>query len=141
MRRFEYFDHTADTLFRAYGDSFEEALANAVLAVYNTMVDTGSVAAVEERSFRVEAPRRETLVYDVFEEVLFLLDTESFLCHEVSSCRVTGREGSWTASLTLRGDLRADRYEVSGQVKAPTYHEMRIGLGKGKVFIQAVLDL
>ena len=43
MRRFEYFDHTADTMFRAYGKDFQEALGHAVLAVYNVIVETDKV--------------------------------------------------------------------------------------------------
>lgn len=141
MKRFEYFDHTADTLFRAYGDDFEHALANAILAVYNVIVETDKVASPERRSFTVSAKRRETLIYDLFEELLFLLDTESFLCHEVVSCEVSEVQGRFSATVTLAGDSRARRYDVFGQIKAPTYSEMLIGVEEGKVFIQAVLDL
>lgn len=141
MKRFEYFDHTADTLFRAYGKDFEETLSHAILAVYNVIVETDTVKAKEERSFTVFAPKRETLVYDVIEELLFLLDTESFLCHEVKSCVVTAKQGGFFAAVTLLGDSDATTYDVFGQIKAPTYNEMLISDEKDNFFIQAVLDL
>jgi SHS2 domain-containing protein len=141
MRRFEYFDHTADVMFRAYGRDFEEALSNAVLAVYNVITDTEKVASKAERSFTVSSAKRESLVYDVFEELLFLLDTEGFLCREVSSLSVVEKDGSLEASVTLVGDADISSYEVVGDIKAPTYHEMALGVEDGVFFIQAVLDI
>ncbi|MBW2983361.1 archease [Candidatus Woesearchaeota archaeon] len=141
MKRFEYFDHTADVMFRAYGKDFEGALSNAVLAVYNVITDTERVASKVERSFTVSSSRRESLVYDVFEELLFLLDTEGFLCREVSSLSVAEKDGSLEASVTLLGDADISSYEVEGDIKAPTYHEMLLGEEDGVFFIQAVLDI
>ncbi|MFP4524581.1 MAG: archease [Candidatus Woesearchaeota archaeon] len=141
MERFEYFDHTADVMFRAYGKDFEEALSNAVLAVYNVITDTEKVASRSERSFTVSSSKRESLVYDVFEELLFLLDTEGFLCREVSSLSVSEKDGSLEASVTLQGDADISSYEVEGDIKAPTYHEMLLGEEGGVFFIQAVLDI
>ncbi len=141
MLPFEYFDHTADTLFRAYGDDFEEALANALLAVYNVIVDTKTVQKKESRKITVSASKKETLIYDLFEELLFLLDTESFLGCVVKELSVIEKDGLFTVSTTLLGDTNASLYDVFGQIKAPTYNEMEIGVIEGKVFIQAVLDL
>lgn len=141
MKSFEYFDHTADTLFRAYGKDFQEALANTILAVYNVIVDTNTIMGVTEKSFAVTASKQETLVYDLVEELLFLLDTESFLCHKVRSCVVTEENGLWRAVIVLIGDTDASQYDVFGQIKSPTYNEMLIVEDKDKFFIQAVLDL
>ena len=141
MKKFEYFDHTADTLFRAYGKDFTEALSNAILAVYNVIVETDTVKSLVEKSFIVSAKKKETLIYDLFEELLFLLDVESFLCHEVVSLEVLEESDGFTAHVKLKGDCARPEYDVFGQIKAPTYNEMLIGEEKGVVFIQAVLDL
>lgn len=142
MKPFEYFDHTADTLFRAYGKDFDEALANAILAVYNVIVDTATVKPLVEKSFKVSAEKRETLIYKLFEELLFLLDTESFLGCKVKQLAVRkNADRSMTATVTLLGDTQASKYDVFGQIKAPTYSQMEIGRADGKVFIQAVLDI
>jgi SHS2 domain-containing protein len=141
MKPFEYFDHTADTMFRAYGKNFDEALKHAILAVYNVIVETKNIAPVVERSFEIRAQKKETLVYEVFEELLFLLDTESFLCHEVKVCQVKIDHHTFLARIVLLGDTNATLYDVFGQIKAPTYSDMMIGDMDGKVFIQAVLDL
>ena len=39
MKKYEYLEHTADTKFRAYGETMEETFTNAALAMMNVMVD------------------------------------------------------------------------------------------------------
>lgn len=141
MKQFEYFDHTADTLFRAYGRTFEEALGNCILAVYNVIVDTASVKGVKQVSFSVTAEKKETLVYELIEELLFRLDTESFLCSSVKNVSFHEQGKGFVAAVMLLGDTDASAYDVFGQIKAPTYSEMLISEKKDNVFIQAVLDL
>jgi SHS2 domain-containing protein len=138
--RFEFFDHTADTLFRAYGKTFEDALGSAILAFYNVIVDTEVVKPARKRFFVVEASSKETLVYETLNELVFLLDTEAFLTHRVVAVVLSQQASSWRAAVTLEGDV-ASGYEVHGQVKNATYHEMLITEEDGKVTIQAVLDL
>ena len=141
MDPFEYFDHTADTMFRAYGEDFRHALSNAILAVYNVIVDTKTVAPKTTKTISVRASRKETLIYDLFEELLFLLDTESFLGCRVESLSYKETGDVFSVQATISGDTDASSYDVFGQIKAPTYNEMLIGEHEGKVFIQAVLDL
>ena len=37
MKQYEFLEHTADILFKAYGSSFEEALSNSALALFETV--------------------------------------------------------------------------------------------------------
>jgi len=141
MKSYEYFDHTADTLFRAYGKTFDQALGNLVLAVYNVIVETKTVKSIVEKKFVVESKAKESLVYDVMDEIVLFLDTESFLCSSVNKVLVEKTAVGFRATIDLSGDTKASDYDVFGQIKSATYHELEIGEEKGYVFIQAVLDL
>jgi len=141
VKPFVYFDHTADTLFRAYGNTFSEALANTILATYNVIVETRTVQPARIISFEVSAKKKTSLVYDVIEELLFLMDTKSFLAHEVVECNVEEVSAGLKAKVILRGDTHAEKYDVAGQIKAPTYNQMLIGEENNNIFIQVVLDL
>jgi len=144
MKKFEYFDHTADTLFRAYGKTFEEATSNLVLAVYNVIVETQRVEAIEEKTIKIKSNNRRSLIYDIMDEIVFLLDTESFLANKVESIELkenTDKE-EYDVSIKLLVDTNAKKYDDFSQIKSATYSEMEIGTDKnGNVFIQAVLDL
>ena len=39
MKKFEYFEHTADILFKAYGKDVNEVFENAALAMFQVMVE------------------------------------------------------------------------------------------------------
>jgi SHS2 domain-containing protein len=141
VKRFEYFEHTADTRMRAYGKTFDEALGNLVLAVYNVIVDTSTVQPVELKELVVESQSQESLVYDVITELLFLQDTEGFLGSVVEEVVVEQIPSGWRASIHLMGDTHTDDYDVFGQIKSATYSEMIIHDENGNVFIQAVVDI
>ncbi len=144
MKAFEYFEHTADTLFRAYGKNLEEALSNLILAAYNVIVDTKTLAEKKEFAFTKTATKKETLVYDILEELIFLIDTESFLGKHATIGIVENGE-EITASVILKGDTAKPAYDIFGQIKSATYNEMELGTtnidGKEVIYIQAVLDL
>lgn len=144
MIPFEYFEHTADTLFRGYGKNFEEALSNLILAAYNVIVDTKTLAEEKEFAFTKTAKKKETLIYDILEELIFLIDTESFLGKK-AKVGIVETKDEISASIILKGDTAKPIYDVFGQIKSATYSQMEIGKckvdGEEVIYVQAVLDL
>ena len=144
MKAYEFFDHTADTLFRGYGYTFEEALAHVILATYNVIVDTKTLDDEKEFAFTKTAKKKETLIYDILEELIFLIDTESFLAKH-ATVGIVETKDEITASVIIKGDLAQEKYDIFGQIKSATYNEMEIGkttIDDEEVhYIQAVLDL
>ncbi len=45
--------HIADAKFRAFGLTLEEAFENAALALFNVMIDTSNLKAIEERKIEI----------------------------------------------------------------------------------------
>lgn len=56
MKKFEYFEATADIGFKAYGNNLNEAFENAGLAMFNIISDTSDVEPIKEISF--EKPQK-----------------------------------------------------------------------------------
>ncbi|MGM5485450.1 MAG: archease [Nanobdellota archaeon] len=129
--KFEYLDHTADVMFRAYGKSLEEKFANAVLAFTNIMADVEKVEKRVKRVCEVEAKDDKSKLFDLVDELIFFLDTEGLL---FSEARIT-IEGN-----NLRAELFGDdcnNYRLNGDVKAPTYNYMEIN----DEYLQMVVDI
>jgi len=133
-KKFRFFKHTADVKFRAYGKTLEEAFENAGLAMFNAMYK-GKVEKKTKRRIQVEGKDKESLLYNFLEELLFLLDTESFF---LASCKAEIKDNSLEAE--LYGD-NAKRYPVEIDVKAVTYNEMFIKQEKGVWVVQVVVDV
>lgn len=134
MVKFEFFEHTADVKFRAYGKDLEEAFSNAALATFQVMTDIAKVKEVEEKEIFVKSSSNQALLFDFIDELIFLLDTEGFLLSKVLKLTITNDE----LHAVIIGD-NADNYEVHTYVKAPTYNEMEIN--KDPIWVQVVLDL
>ncbi|MBT4541125.1 archease [Candidatus Woesearchaeota archaeon] len=130
---FEYLEHTADCKFKAYGKTKQEQFSNAALAMFNVMVDPLSISPMVIKEINVTGSDDCQLLYNFLEELLFLLDTESFLLHKVMELTIEGN----VLHAKVYGDTEIEKYEISGDVKAVTYNEMEIN----DDYVQVVVDL
>jgi SHS2 domain-containing protein len=122
-RGFAYVEHTADVGVRAWGPTLEVAFAQAALGVTANMVDLSQARVVGEARLEVEAESIDRLLFRFLEEVLFSLQTRLWV---VSDLDVT-LSGDTRLEATLRGEAYdAARHGHIHEIKAMTYHEMRI---------------
>jgi SHS2 domain-containing protein len=135
--QFEYFEHTADAKFRAYGKNLEEAFSNAAIAMFNVMLDCNKVKPREEREISVTGSDTKSLLYNFLEEILFLLDSEGFFLNGVKDLKIRGNE----LTARLAGDTSSEPYETNGDVKAVTYNDMEIHQEKDRCYVQVVVDV
>ena len=131
-----FLEHTADVKFRAEGSTIEEMYSFAADALNETIRGDIKILGQEEKSFVVDGPDSEVLLYNFLEEFLFLLDAKEFLVSSIKSIEVEGNK----ISCTVLGDS-AGNYVFTNDVKAITYNGMVIGEGHGKFFCEVVLDV
>lgn len=125
-KKYEFLEHTADIMFRAWGSTIGEMLENAALAMFNVMIDTATVRP--DMTWRVElaAPDIERLSYDWLSELLFLLDSEvAVFCSFDVSLSIT--EQGWALSADVRGErIDRSRHLFETEVKAVTLHRFEV---------------
>ena len=162
--RYRVLAHTADGKFRAFGDSIEEAFANAALAMVSLMWDWEKVARRIVRDVDIRGRDLDQLLYKYLEEALYLFDSRKFMLAAVEDLRIDNpvsfapsgppddtrrapaavpSEAPGEFRLTARfvGDDRPELYEFFGDVKAVTYNEMKIGCCDGISWVvQVVVD-
>jgi len=143
--KYEYLPHQADARFRAYGQTQEEALANAALAMVSLMWEVEKVKPVKKEVIKVEASSLEQLTVKFLTEFLYLLDVKSFLLAEVESIQVeeAQKDGRklYRLEAEVAGDSASPEYEIYGLVKAVTYNEMRIEKTDGLWLLEVVVDM
>ena len=79
MKKYEYFDVTADIGFKAYGNDLNEAFENAGLAIFNIISDTSNVDSSIAKSFEITSEDEVSLLYDYLEELLFYHEVDFML--------------------------------------------------------------
>ncbi|RLE54650.1 MAG: archease [Thermoprotei archaeon] len=140
-KRFEFLDHTADVLIRAYGDTLERAFENAALAVFEVITDTSKVEPKVRVEVEIEGEDLEQLLYRWIEELLIHHDSEGLV---FSKFRVSiSREDT---IYRLRGEawgevFDPDKHEHRTVVKAMTYAQMEIGKLDSTHYVQFVVDI
>jgi len=105
--------------------------------MFSLMVDE-KVAEKEERNINLSAGDIEHLTVKFLEELLFLIDSESFILSRIKSVKVE-KKGRYLLSATIRGD-NLKNYRFREVVKAVTFNELKISEEKGRATIQMVLD-
>lgn len=137
MKKFEYFDVTADIGFKAYGESLNEAFENAGLAIFNIISDTSNIDAVKEISFKVRSEDEISLLYDYLEELLFYHEIEFMLFSEFH----VEIDDNLQLRVTIKGEpIDWDKHERKTEIKAITFHKMDVKK-TDKFELQAIVDL
>lgn len=135
---FAYLDHPADVIITGSGRSLGEALEAIALGMYNYMTDLSLVVARHCKRVRVEAITLPNILFHFLDECLYLYSSEYFLAKHIRVCDdidigacLEAREPV-SISFLLYGDIFDPNLHTSGtEVKAITYHEMKIEVAVG----------
>jgi len=137
MQPYIYLDHTSEAKFQAFGKDVEEAFKNTALAVFNLVVNTEKVHPRIKKTIEAEAKTPLSLLFEFVDQLVFIQD-EGFMLHKVIELKIDNLK----LKATLTGDDHKN-YETHGEVKAPTYNDMKIELLEDKniYMIQMVVDV
>jgi len=141
--RFEFFDHTADVLFRAYGATWERVFENAALATFEVLVDTSRVKRDVEVKINLKAGSLEDLALIWLEEILFQSEVNEVMFSEFLIKSLGKNElGEWALKAVVKGEKMNPDMHLRTEVKAVTRHDflMTTDEEKGK-FVQVLLDI
>ena len=120
---YETFDHTADLGLRIRAADLNTLFAEAGQALFATLVeDIAAVAPARKLDVNIAGTDREYLLFDWLKELLYRFDAEHMLFSRFE-VRVddNGLHGSaWGEPLDR------DRHELAHEVKAITYHGLRV---------------
>ena len=141
MEKYRILPHTADGKFRAFGATVEEAFAHAALATASFMWDWTGIEPTASFDIEVRGRDRKQLLYKYLEEIIVLFETRRFLLGSVEGLTIEGEAGGYRLRAVFRGGGLRPGTELFGDVKAITYHEMKIEEGGCGWTVQAVVDL
>lgn len=141
---YQLLDHTADTGIEATGPTLDAAFAAAIDGFAAIVHQDAEVAPTAEATVTVEAGDLEALLFDLLDRLIYLQDAEGRLVCGVPEggdavqagangevCRI----GASVATAPLDG--------TTGllDIKAPTYHEMRVEETDDGWILTYVLDV
>lgn len=140
MKKFEYFDVTADIGFKAYGKNLNEAFENAGLAIFNIISDTSNISPNIVKSFEINSDDEVSLLYDYLEELLFYHEVDFMLFSEFDVDISRSGDG-YNLKAKIKGEaIDWDKHERKSEIKAITFHKMDVKK-TNRFELQAIVDL
>lgn len=145
-KSFEFLEHTADVLVRAYGKTLEEALANIAKGMFEIMTDTSKISPQISVIVNVCGYDIENLVYRWLEELLYHHDANNYVfgrfdIESINEEIVDNERLICVRAKAYGEEFDKQKHEPRTVVKAVTYHQMRIGKTDDEWLIDVVFDI
>jgi SHS2 domain-containing protein len=129
---------TADLLVEATGRTLGEAFSQITLGMFNMMTPISGIKEKEDFSLETEGWDLENLLFNLMDEFLFINDVE-FLVPKTVNISIDHEKIKAIAK--CKGErFSASTHEVGIQIKAVTYHMMKIEETKDGWYVRMVFD-
>jgi SHS2 domain-containing protein len=135
---YEFFEHTADLGLRVRAADLDTLFVEAAQAMFSAIVeDLGTVQPLRQVEMRVTGTDREYLLFDWLKGLLYRFDAEHLLFSrfavQVESDGLTGK--AWGEPLDPA------RHELAHEVKAVTYHGLRVEQTADGWLAEVIVDI
>ena len=136
---YNFLEHATDAFIEVRAKDLTEAFVTVANAVINIMVDQDKVEVKEQKEIIAKGKDLRYLLFSWLEEVTFTLITEGFAISKVELN--IKQNGEYQITAKAYGEvLDLDKHNYKVEIKAPTFHEMKIEQNGG-VFMRFLLDL
>ena len=138
MKRYEIIEHTADIGLRAYGKDLKELFTNAAYGMFKIMADLKNVRPKESLIIEQKAPNIEELFLLWLSELLYQYNSKKIIFKEFLIDKLT--ENLITAK--VQGEkLDFKRHRVKTEIKAVTYHQLKVQRVKNHWQAEVIFDV
>ncbi len=134
---YKFIEHTADVQFEATGKTIEEVFKNSANALISLMKNNKKIKNKKTKKIKIKAKSLEELLYNFLEEFLYIYDSQNFITNKITNIKISKNK----IKAMLIGDNIFNYKNISNNIKAITYNNMKIFQKKEKWFIRCVLDV
>jgi SHS2 domain-containing protein len=137
-KAFEILDHTADVGIIAYGTDVKELFSNAALALFSLITAPESVEEKVHLDLEVSSEDRDSLLVEWLNELIYLFDVKHILFNRFDIESLTHNQ----LKATCYGeDFDPMRHKIKIEVKAATYHMLKLDKDGDGYKVQIILDI
>ena len=138
VKPFEIIDHTADIGIVVHGTHIKQVFANAALGLFNLMADLDNLKENTRREIKLSAEDVEVLLIEWLNELIYISEVEHiiFKKFEIDELSNTNLKATFFGEKIKPGQHRLKR-----EIKAATYHMLRINKENGSYKVQIIFDI
>jgi SHS2 domain-containing protein len=135
---YETFEHTADLGLRIRAPDLDALFVEAARALFSALVeDLNSVQPLHRHDLQLSGDDKAYLLFDWLNELLYRFDTE----HRLFSRFEVHIEGDQLRGSAWGEPLDRARHALEHEVKAITYHGLRVEPAEGGWLAEVIVDI
>ena len=123
QKGFRILDHTADIGLEVHGNDLAELFANAARGMFQIIVSPKNVNPTHELPVNVTAENLENLLVNWLSELLYLFSAKAML---VARCEIAEIDRHHISAKCFGEPIDPSRHELCAEIKAVTYHELKV---------------
>lgn len=137
-KHYATFEHTADIGIEAAGDTLGELYEGLAEGLADFICDRRQAEPREMRVLNVQAEDAEALAVDFLSAVMNLVQTSRFMVHSVTATQAC----EYCVEAQIAGEpYDPQRHELHTEVKAVTYHQLKVERQGDQWIGRVILDL
>ena len=130
---------SGDFMFEASGETLKHLFESCAAATFSAMTDPAKVNPMLEHNIAVWADSLEELLVDFLSELIYLKDTEKIFFSETE---IVLHIDKISLKAVARGEkIDYGKHEIRADVKAVTYHDLKITKIDEEYRVRVILDL
>jgi len=141
MKRYEVLEHTADIRVRVFAESEEDLFENSAVCLFELLTDS-KVKAQKTRKIELNAASLEDLLILWLNELISVFYSYKFLPveYKIAIEEVSGAKKLTASIAGAEFNPYADK-GIKSEVKAATYHNLKINNDKTKITAEIIFDV
>ena len=135
---YETFEHTADLGLRIRADDLDGLFAEAACALFSVIVSNAeAIRPLQGTAFAIEGSEHDELLRDWLAELLYTFHTSRLVFAEFDV-----EVGGAGLRATARGEpIDPSRHEIDAEVKAVTYHGLKVEREGAGWLAEVIVDI
>lgn len=138
MKNYELIEHTADIGIKVKGNDLKELFRNAAMAMFDIMAEKKEMEVKKQAKIKIEqkADNLEELFINWLNELLSLSATKELI---FSDFQINKIDKDILQSVAIGENIK--NYKVNTEIKAATYHELKLEKQKDGWLAQVIFDV
>ncbi len=139
---FHFIEHTADIAFEVESKTITGLFKDSALALKEAACEIKKENGVEKLAIECSEEGLEMLLVEFLNELIFLIYTGKWIFNSIKKFGIVQSGNKFYLNCQLSGgEINTINCELKVEIKAVTFHQIKIEKRKGKFFTRIVLDI
>ncbi len=137
-KKFKIVGTTADVAVVAYGESLKKLFVHAAEGMIFILADPDRIEKTKKHEIKINGTDLENLLVKWLSEILYLFEVKDFLGKKFE---IRTLSKNYLSSEITGESYNSEKHLIKTEIKAVTYHQLRLKQQKGKWTANIIFDL